>query len=213
MPLGHGQGNNDLQTKPNWSASNLLLPCTSKIFSNSHKSIASLPTSPIMTNDTKMSTSPQQWVQSYLKSNLNFKSGISTDTKADYDDYLGVPNAIDNGHFAHQDHYNKSVFTERSYCFQRSKSWAKYHGSHAKNKPTRLHRRSRSDLGGLLRGPLNETDNKSTPYYGLGRSAPTCPCLQSLVVSVVVSQNQNKSYRSTTISYIFSISYKIDKLP
>ena len=47
-------------------------------------------------------------------------------------------------------------FKDKKHSFRRSKSWAKYHGTHSKNRETRIHRRSRSDLGGLILNPLNE---------------------------------------------------------
>ena len=40
-------------------------------------------------------------------------------------------------------------FLEHGHSFERSKSWAKYHGSHSNIRQTRVHRRSRSDLGVL----------------------------------------------------------------
>ena len=50
----------------------------------------------------------------------------------------------------------RNEFTEKQHSFKRSKSWAKYHGSHQHNRSTRIHRRSRSDLGGLIINPLGE---------------------------------------------------------
>ena len=49
---------------------------------------------------------------------------------------------------------------EHGHSLERSKSWAKYHGSHSNIRQTRVHRRSRSDLGGLLQN--------STPPIDIG---------------------------------------------
>ena len=49
-------------------------------------------------------------------------------------------------------------FSEHGHSFERSKSWAKYHGSHSNIRQTRVHRRSRSDLGGALKNSTPPID-------------------------------------------------------
>ena len=49
-------------------------------------------------------------------------------------------------------------FLEYGHSFERSKSWAKYHGSHSNIRQTRVHRRSRSDLGGVLKNSTPPID-------------------------------------------------------
>ena len=87
--------------------------------------------------------------------------------------YLEVPGAFECENRIQRKMGKKFEFTDRKHVFQRSKSWAKYHGSYVKNRPPRIHRRSRSDLGVLFPTPLNGSEmeiNGSTEDDCLGRS-------------------------------------------
>ena len=88
-------------------------------------------------------------------SNRDFNNSLEDGVPLENLPYLAVPSSKRMQYDMKENKRNE--FTEKQHSFKRSKSWAKYHGSHLHNRSTRIHRRSRSDLGGLVINPLGES--------------------------------------------------------
>ena len=91
---------------------------------------------------------------SKISSNSDFSRPPHDGVSLGSSPYLEVPSCKE---INYQMDMNKNIeFIEKKHSFRRSKSWAKYHGSHLQNRPTKTHRRSRSDIGGITPCPLRE---------------------------------------------------------
>lgn len=189
MPLGQGHQNQQLEAPTELSVSHPSLLDSFQTRSDSNKSISSLSWFYLTSNDTTKSTSSSKINQLVSDSNKISRHSINDGIRMERVVHLEVPDAVETESFMRQTMRRKLEFAERGHSFQRSKSWAKYHGSHVKNRPPRIHRRSRSDLGGLLPNPLHEMEigvNGATQDNCTGRSGLQRLCLVSLFVSVVV---------------------------
>ena len=173
LPIGPGLPNHNLEALNVLSVFLLPLLGSSEMLSNSDKSMPPLPKVLLTMNDTIKSKSctKLKWQISYSYKSLTLHNndGIRLENAV----YLEVPGAFECETRVQRKLGKKLEFTERKHVFQRSKSWAKYHGSHVKNRPPRIHRRSRSDLGVLFPTPPNGVEmkiNGSTEDDCLGRS-------------------------------------------
>ena len=90
------------------------------------------------------------WTQSKSKRNIPSANKLHTGaSNNEINDLVAVSSFHDERNMDSK-FVKRLKFLEHGHSFERSKSWAKYHGSHSNIRQTRVHRRSRSDLGGLL---------------------------------------------------------------
>ena len=154
LPFGHGLVDVQIENsnKPCLSHSSLVDHCET-VNSSKHSLVSSKFYLDLSLDEKSQPIS----IGNIPKSSSNRNSNNSINDKMPFESSsnLEVPcsKVIRNG-LDINDKNNK--FKDKEHNFRRSKSWAKYHGSHLQNRPTRIHRRSRSDLGGLVLNPLSE---------------------------------------------------------
>ena len=151
--IGHGARDEQMENSNQFYLSNQSLIDTSKNLANSKTSLVSSKLhlgsySDMITKHVSIE------IISKSDSNRDFNNSLNDGIPFENSPYLAVPSSKRIQYDMKENKRNE--FTEKQHSFKRSKSWAKYHGSHLHNRSTRIHRRSRSDLGGLIINPLGE---------------------------------------------------------
>ena len=151
--IGHGARDEQMDHSNQFYLSNQSLIDTSKNLANSKTSLVS---SKLHLGSYSDMITKHVSIEKISKSDSNrdFNNSLNDGIPFENSPYLAVPSSKRIQYDMKENKRNE--FTEKQHSFKRSKSWAKYHGSHLHNRSTRIHRRSRSDLGGLIINPLGE---------------------------------------------------------
>lgn len=151
--IGHGARDEQMENSNQFYLSNQSLIDTSKNLANSKTSLVS---SKLHLGSYSDMITKHVSIEKISKSDSNrdFNNSLNDGIPFENSPYLAVPSSKRIQYDMKENKRNE--FTEKQHSFKRSKSWAKYHGSHLHNRSTRIHRRSRSDLGGLIINPLGE---------------------------------------------------------